>query len=670
MKIVGEGPLRSIRVRNFAGIGLDYRVNVETYISTFLGKASGDKGWKYLFLKEKEDAVILLSTLDEYREQEVNVNLTYNGRLVAHVRFILKPEDSPFWEGFWEGFKSQWFKIVLTGVVMVVINVATGGTVGTLALKLTVLAILSAVIVINAASQYMEFGQIIFASRTLNEFRSIIGDYARDFEALGYHGTASFFKRAFYDVQQLTEALGADLVSIIDFISRVCTDMTLEEWAVLLGLKDAEPYSKGFLWGKAVGNAISLIEFLTGFCHLAAGGATPASLGAKAKAVLQGVWNWLTPSLTDAISVIRNTPRLAKGFSTLLTIFSNARELGKSIVEVLKMDTQAAMDFSDLYGRISEKMLDAARRKKLGDDPAQGVLELSSRATKLGEEAQEKLGRSIDTILSKSEGFAGEFFKWVRRAGADPKWIVETAARLSELDSGELDDLGRALSKVGDSSENGVKFFETYFWLEEYYLKQLQLGEERVGGIKYYFLDQVREFGVKALEAWSDTLEYSKEYRKLGVPLRIIEYGEYVYPCLSKGLAEKLEFKEGDVLTLFLKEKGKEYRALAHAGAIDGTITVYPQKIEGNGALMGTFGIKAGNYIAALKGAVEPDFFFSTAKEIGENVMLVSESRYFGEFLSYNNPGICIIEYEKIGSEPRYKVWDSNQRTVTLKSCG
>ncbi|MEM2087935.1 MAG: hypothetical protein QXF52_04590 [Thermoproteota archaeon] len=469
LKIIGEGPLKTVRVRNLAQTGLDYRIDLQASEITFFGKGPAEKTWQRIYLQGKEDAVLLSSTLNQAYDQEVTVNLTYNGKLVAQARFILQHESSPFWNGFWEGFKSQWFKIVLTGVVMVVINVATGGTVGSLALKLTVLAILSATIVMNAISQYGELGQTIFVSRLLKEFGDIIADYADEFKALGYLGATNILKGAAEDVQRLVEALGADLVSILDFFSRVCTDMSLEEWGVLLGLRDAEPYFKGFVWGKAVGNAISLIEFLIGFCHLAASGATSASLGAKAKTVLQGVWNWLTPAMTDAISIIKNSPRLAKGFGMLLTVFSNAKELGFSIIDVLKMDTRAATDLSDLYGGVAEKILNAAKKRKVGDDAAQSMMELCSRVTGLGREALEKLGGSIDTILSKSEEFAEEFFSWTRKVGAEPRWVVETVGKLSELDGGELKSIGRALASVGDSFENGIKLLDTYSTAKQHY---------------------------------------------------------------------------------------------------------------------------------------------------------------------------------------------------------
>ncbi|MBO3842914.1 MAG: hypothetical protein FGF48_10970, partial [Candidatus Brockarchaeota archaeon] len=508
LKIVGEGPLKTVRVRNLARIGLDYRVNVETFIPTVFGRVSDEKGWKYLCLNGMEDAVLLSSSLDSYK-REVNVNLTCNGRLVAGARFILDPESSPFWKGFWDGLASQAWKIALTGVVMVVLTVASKGTVGALALKLAVLTILSATIVINAFSQYNELGQIVFTSHTLREIGGIIANYASEFKALGYVETTSILNRAADDVQKLVEALGTDLVSILDFLSRVCVDMSIDEWGILLGLREAEPYSKGLAWGKAVGNAISLLVFIAGFCHLATSGATPASLGAKAKAVLQGAWNWLTPALTDAIGVIRNTPKLAKGYSMLITIFSNAKKAGKSIVEVLKMDTWAVMDLADISGRIWEKIMDAAKRRKVSDAAVKGIMDLCS-------ELGEGLYENIYALLSKSGGFVDEFFKWTDRVEADPQWIVEATGKLSRLSGEELDDLGKALAKVGESFENGVKLFDIYFGLEEYYSKVLQVGEEKISKIEGYFLDQVGDYGFKALEAWSNTLEYSKVSGTLG----------------------------------------------------------------------------------------------------------------------------------------------------------
>ncbi|MBO3833339.1 MAG: hypothetical protein FGF51_08195 [Candidatus Brockarchaeota archaeon] len=494
LKIVGEGPLKTVRVRNLARIGLDYRVNVETFIPTVFGRVSDEKGWKYLCLNGMEDAVLLSSSLDSYK-REVNVNLTCNGRLVAGARFILDPESSPFWKGFWDGLASQAWKIALTGVVMVILTVASKGTVGALALKLAVLTILSATIVINALSQYNELGQIVFTSHALREIGGIIANHANEFKALGYVETTSILNRAADDVQKLVEAVGTDLASILDFLSRVCVDMSIDEWGILLGLREAEPYNKGYVWGKAVGNAISLLVFIAGFCHLATSGATPASLGAKAKAVLQGAWNWLTPALTDAIGVIRNTPKLAKGYSMLITIFSNAKKMGKSIVEVLKMDTRAVMDLADISGRIWEKIMDAAKRRKLSDNAVKGFTDLCS---KLGEGALKELGENIDVLLSKSGGFVDEFFKWTGRVEADPQWAVETTGKLSRLSGEELDGLGKALAKVGESFENGLKLFNNYF-------KTIEL-EQYDRGIANALAEAVSK-NVEMLDAWGRAID-------------------------------------------------------------------------------------------------------------------------------------------------------------------
>ena len=305
------------------------------------------------------------------------------------------------------------------------------------------------------------------------------------------------------------------------------------------------------------------------------------------------------------------------------------------------------------------------------------VFKLYGKLLEISGDLAEKTLNRVSNVAEKSEDAATGLVKWLSNGkveeleGSQSEILDELIPELVKLDKKGLDGIGKALAAkgIGDSFENGLKLFKTYFDLEKYYSKQLQIGEERVSGIIGYFLDQVKTFGIKALEAWSDTLEYSKKYHRLGVPLRVMKYGEYVYPCLSKGLAEELEFKEGDVVTLSLNKGDKEYRALAHIGAIGGTVVVYPQKVEGGGALMGAFDMKDGDYVATLKGAVEPDYFFSTAKEIGEDITLISEGS-FGKFLSYNNPGICIIEYEEIGGESHYKIWDSNGRTVTLKSYG
>jgi hypothetical protein len=194
-------------------------------------------------------------------------------------------------------------------------------------------------------------------------------DYATHFNDLGYHDTGGLLDDAAEEVACFVESINVNLSSIVDFLSRVCTDLSLEEWEALLGIGEAEPYEKGVAWGKAVGNAISLAVFLTGFCSLAASGATPVSLGAKAKTILHGLYNWLTPAITDAVSVVRNSPRLARGFGMLLTILSRARKLGFSLVNLLKMDTDAAMNLAGIWGSIMDKILAQPGGRRLAMKP-------------------------------------------------------------------------------------------------------------------------------------------------------------------------------------------------------------------------------------------------------------------------------------------------------------
>ena len=362
LKIVGEGPLKTVRVRNFAAIGLDYRVDVEAS-----GKAS-----QRLQLDGNGDAVILSSSFHMFR-QEVRVNLTFNGRLVAKASFTLDPESSMFWRGFWDGFRSRLPTIILTGVVMIILTVASKGTVGALLLKLSVLTVLSAMIVMNAASQYLELGQVLSTAVALKKVNDALRSHAGQFNNLGYLETAGLLNDAAEEVARIVESVNVNLSSIVDFLSRVCTDLSLEEWGALLGLREAEPYEKGLAWGKAVGGAISLSIFVAGFCNLATSSVTPASLGARAKLVLQGLWNWLTPAVTDAVSVVWNSPKLAKGFGMLLTILSKARKLGFSLVDLLKMDAKGVAELAGIYDKIIEKILDAARRKEVSDKAVEAI---------------------------------------------------------------------------------------------------------------------------------------------------------------------------------------------------------------------------------------------------------------------------------------------------------
>lgn len=554
LKVVGEGPLKSVRLRNFAAIGFEYRVDVETSQLTFFGKTPGDSAWETLYLSGKEDAVLLSSSLDA-RDQEVNVSLTYNGKLVAKASFRLEPESSIFWRGFWDGFKGELWRIVLTGVVMVVLCVAGGGTVGAMALKLSVLAFLSTMILINAVTQYVELGQVLSTAFTLKEVGNSLRDEASRFSNLGYRGTAGMLSGAADEIACIAWSIQVNFSSILDFIARVSTDLSLWEWEVLLGLREAEPYENGRVWGKVTGIAISLLEFLAGFCYLAAGGATSASLGAKAKAVLQGLYNWLTPAMTDAISVVRSMPKIAKGYGMLVSVISRMKELGTPIIEVLKMDAEGAINLAGIFGKI----LDAAKEKEISDEAVQAIKEICARATELGEEAAKSLAGSIDTLLSKNTEFTDEFATWAKEANPSMEWVVETTGKLAELSEEELGNLGDAFSKIEADKEkgfeNGFKLFNTYLGMSKKYAGQ------QVEAFRNAFLKDVKSYGVEALDAWGSAVE------KNGFAARASEEGT-PYPFIHAEVYKALgEPKEGAWFTVVTRLNGREIRVATELAA-------------------------------------------------------------------------------------------------------
>jgi len=554
LKIVGEGPLKSVRVRNFAAIGFNYRFDVETSIPTFLGKVPSDKAWKYLCLSGKGDAVLLSSSLDT-RKLEVNITLTCNGRLVAKASFTLDPESSMFWRGFWDGFRGEAWRIVLTGVVMIVLCAAGGGTVGAVALKLSVLAFLSTMILINAFTQYVELGKVLSTAFTLKEVGNSLRDEASRFSELGYLGTASMLSGAADEMMRIARSIEVNFSSVMDFIARVSTDLSLWEWEVLLRLRKAEPYENGRVWGKVTGIAISLLEFLAGFCYLAASGATSASLGAKAKTVLHGVYNWLTPAMTDAISVVRNMPKMAKGYGMLISAISRLKELGIPVIEALKMDAEGAINLASIFGKI----LDAAKENKISDEAVQAIREICARATELGEEEAEKLAGSIDTLLSKNTELVDEFATWAKEANPSIKWVVETTGKLAELSEEELGNLGDAFSKIKADEEkgfeNGFKLFNTYLGMSKKYASQ------QVEAFRNVFLKDVKSYGVEALDAWGSAVE------KNGFAARASEEGT-PYPFIHAEVYQALgEPKVGAWFTVVTRLDGREVRIAAELAA-------------------------------------------------------------------------------------------------------
>ncbi len=370
LKVVGEGPLKSVRMRNFARIGFNYRVDVETSLLTVFGKTRGENSWKHLFLGGKEDAVLLSSTLDQVYDREVAVNITLNGRLVAKARFILKHESSPYWKGFWDGLASQAWKIAITVGLMVIV----GFIVPAQHVKTASYILLAAGVVMNLWEVAADIQNAYAARDFMNSLAAECVNKSKEYmsknmpeHAREYIELARRYREA---ANETIDNLGINALSNL-FIDvgwdEVCVALEWKEPVVLPG--ENRDYKIGYARGRVAGTIIHSLTYVVFFTIMIGRikaervMGQPLSTGQILRLMGRGLYNWITPAVWDAtiLAIQRKGAVLFGKAADLLLANKYSKRFGDAVGSLLQDaggELPRAGDTLDASSEISKQVLE------------------------------------------------------------------------------------------------------------------------------------------------------------------------------------------------------------------------------------------------------------------------------------------------------------------------
>ncbi|MEM3027047.1 MAG: hypothetical protein QXP19_05990, partial [Thermoproteota archaeon] len=342
----------------------------------------------------------------------------------------------------------------------------------------------------------------------------------------------------------------------------------------------------------------------------------------------RGLYNWVTPAVWDLAEFGVRVGAWVKGKLDL-----------RDVSNVLFAD-QVHKGFGETVGRAFKTLPDGGEPETI----VKGVSEIVDK-TVLDKEVPETIGKRMLNILKTvGEAYAGDrewgekvknaadniVEAWKRVKGLEAwktsgepgglltDWlektprekvgeVVETIKELSKLDSEELKNLGGALAKVGDSFENGVKLFDTYFKIPDSY-KSYEI--DAVKEISNVFLENVGKDGIQALEAWSRAITDG------GIALRT-RVGGTPYPRIWKGIWDSLALKEGDLFTIVKNYEGEECRIPAEATDMSGDHVLAPLR-RGSFELL-----QGGEYIEAYPGLRNPSLFMEVKAKEGDQATYI-----------------------------------------------
>ncbi|MEM2049986.1 MAG: hypothetical protein QXZ11_02550 [Thermoproteota archaeon] len=512
LKTAGEGPLKGVRIRNFAGIGFEYRVDVESSILTVFGKARSENGWKYLYLSRKEDAVLLSPSPSDGFERMVTVNLTYNGRLVAGARFTLKPESSPYWKGFWDGLASQAWKIVISVGLMVIVgfivpaqHVATASRI---------------ILGVGVAMNLLEVGTDILkayeARDGMNELANKTlekaGEYLAKGEAEHAEECVELARRLRIEADATINNLG------INVLSELFVDVTWDEVSIALGWKEPlvlpgenRDYKVGYAAGRVAGAVVLCMLYGAFYVMVTKIKAErimgePLSVSQVLRLMGRGIYNWITPAIWDAVVLMRGK---IGGFAS-------------SVVDLL-----LGNKYSSRFGEAVGSLLEDTK----GEFPRVGdTLDASSGISKYVLEnvpSRESSSRILDAIGSIVENYSPEELKEkgkIVTRSIVSMWIKDGDSAIDSLNSWLSENM-KDMDKM-DPLER-LKAVEKIRALEDILLKIDGDAAKEVGVRIGDIVDTYLEI-LKSGENFADRfLEFVLKYPFLLDELKGINYGQF-----------------------------------------------------------------------------------------------------------------------------------------------
>ncbi|MEM2687644.1 MAG: hypothetical protein QW796_04775, partial [Thermoproteota archaeon] len=475
LTVKGDGPLKSVQVRNYAGFNACYRLRVFRYDVAGFPAPVGQtlqplwENFSSPFeVKRLSDTVILASSLAP-TGQAYSVQLLYGSGIVAEAFFTLGVEQSPFWTGFWDGIKEKAWGIILTTAILVVLAIPTGG--GTLlaeAKAYLTSTLIPQMMAASAAVNLIEIVEAYWAYDRLGKVAEALDGFSQKASNNGYVNASLFFRSLGDRVREgrmlIAENTALDLLA----------DLTVRDLFIVFGKGDATEYEKGRAWGRVVGTALSFLVYAYTYYRLFTDGPRLLSWRGKIKSFLRGVYNWVTPPLWD-FGVALGSFAVDRVAASLYLSEQNQRF--KEYLNLIREDEASLSRVVEFTNGYLENALKISEGLGLSEKAFLGLLwAYGNTAKDLREEDWSRFLTEIQDIGGDSRRFADELLRWLYNA-EDPlkieQAVLEVTPRLADLSAGELENMGKALAKVGDSFENGVKLFDTYFKTVEQYDKSI-----------------------------------------------------------------------------------------------------------------------------------------------------------------------------------------------------
>lgn len=301
----GAGDLvQGVLVRNYATCDMGYTISVisspmEVTSSEIHDVSVPAFGSVPLQLVQLED-----------KGHPIFINLKYGNRIVATLQVSFGSNKPPeFWRGFWDGFASKGWGVLVTCGIMVIVGVVLPPK-WAVAASLVILVVGIAMDIIEV---WVDVHNALAAMDSLNEFADVCEGRAKEFNEIGMYQHAN----ELFELAQVCrlEAKEIDGNLLFNVFSELGPNVSWDEIRMAFGLKEPpltrdRDYRVGYATGRVVGAIVSCAAYVATFRAVVNKikaeriDGKPLSIKQVLRFVGAGIYRWITPPIWDAMVLV------------------------------------------------------------------------------------------------------------------------------------------------------------------------------------------------------------------------------------------------------------------------------------------------------------------------------------------------------------------------------
>jgi len=448
----GGGDLvQGVLVRNYATCNAEYDIEV------FAGPIRAPPEKHAISVSAFGSIPLHLVQLEE-DAYPVFINLKHGNRVVATLRVSLSGELPMFWRGFWDGFISKGWGIMVTCGIMIIVGFVLPPKWAVAAST----AILVTGVAMNIAEIWMDVHNALAAMDSLNGLADVCEGRSKEFNGISMiqHANELFELAQVFRLE--AKHINDNLLSNV--LSDLALDVSWDEIRIAFGLKEPlltrdRDYRIGYATGRVVGAIASCAAYVATFSAVVnriraeRAGGKPLSIKDVLRIVGRGIYNWITPAIWDAL-MLKLKPSFHKIVDLLLGNKYSRRfgDIVGSLVEEIKNPLRVE-NALETASALSKQVLEDVPNKESSAKILNVVGAIIGHYSL--EELREKGGtivRSIVSIWIKDGDNAIELLdSWLSMNAENPDKISVLEKFLLTIDGNAVKGFGLKIGSIIDS---------------------------------------------------------------------------------------------------------------------------------------------------------------------------------------------------------------------------